>query len=179
MADEILRSEQWGIVQEELEDEGQDDEKNPWNKVIAMTTFGKAVGDARHWWDTHVLFPLQNNGSGNVKMVVQEIEGAKAPDALGPAASGSNGANPGYQQRGRGGSKRATPKFKGRSDVKCDMWNNGECVKFGPCPNGLKHACKICGGGHRASGCPKGSGKGKNHSGGKAQGKGKKGKSQK
>ena len=179
VADEVLRSEQWGITQEELEDDGKDDNKTPWNKVIAMTTFGKAVGDARHWWDTHVVFPLQSKGNGNPKLTVQEIEGAGVPEAMGPSASGSNGANPGYNRRGNGGTRKPRSKASARPSEKCDAWNNGGCVKFGQCPNGNRHSCTYCGGGHRAIACTKGAGKGKSSGGGKAHGKGKKGKSQK
>ena len=60
----------------------------------------------------------------------------------------------------------------------CSAWNGGGCSPVGPCPNGEKHACFKCGGGHRARDC-RGKGGGKNRNGGKGSSKGSKGKSTK
>ena len=72
---EIMRSEQWDALHETFVDEGMRDKEYPWNKVLAASAFGKATGDVRHWWDTHVAFPVQSSGSGGARIKVADIEG--------------------------------------------------------------------------------------------------------
>ena len=176
-ADEIMRSEQWDILNEIYTDEGSGDATYPWNKVLAASAFGKATGDVRHWWDTHVVFPVQSSGGAGARIKVADIEGT----ANLPTEDGRFGWVPG-NGRGAGGGKRAKSKAAARpmSFAKCQAWNNGGCAKTGPCPNGEKHACTTCGGTHPAVRCWHGQsnkGKGKGGASGKSGGgKGKKGK---
>ena len=174
-ADEIMRSEQWDIIQETLVDDGADDQTYPWNKVIAASAFGRSSGDIRHWWDTHVVFPVQSSGAGGARVKVAEIEGSENL----PTEDGRFGWVPG-KNRGGGGSRRSKPKSGARPSGggPCVAWNNGGCVKFGKCPMGDKHSCSVCGGSHPAVRCwqAAGKGKGKNAEKGKSSGKGKKGK---
>ena len=174
-ADEIMRSEQWDIIHETLVDEGLQDSAFPWNKVISASAFGKATGDIRHWWDTHVLFPVQSSGAGGARVKIAEIEGSENL----PTEDGRYGWVPG-KNRGNGGSRKARSKAGAKASTgrPCSPWNNGGCVRFGKCPAGDKHACSVCGGGHPASKRwqASGKGKGKNTDGGKSSGKGKKGK---
>ena len=42
----------------------------------------------------------------------------------------------------------------------CNSWNAGRCVPNGPCPNGRRHTCSLCGGadhpaGHKRLNCPR------------------------
>ena len=179
-ADEIMRSEQWDIIYEQFVDEGLSEDKYAWNKVLAVSAFGKASGDIRHWWDTHVLFPIQAHGN-NAKVKVSEIEGSENL----PTDDGRYGWSHG-RNRGGGGARRSKPKSaaKPQSNTKCAAWNNGGCAKFGKCPNGDKHSCSVCNGSHcngshLAFKCwhnPSNKGKGKSEGGKNNGGKGKKGK---
>ena len=76
------------------------------------------------------------------------------------------------------------------ADEICNKYNAGTCVQAGPCPQGRRHECKICGstnhGAHACpnkgpqspyqgggSGTPKGKGKGKDKGKDKGKWKGK------
>ena len=73
-ADEILRGEMWDSIADDLEDEGKLPANLPWDHIMSITTFGKAVGDHQHFWNTYVVWPCQ--APGNAKVVVKEMEGS-------------------------------------------------------------------------------------------------------
>ena len=81
MADELIRSEVWGDMREEIEDSGELVEKGLWNKIIAKSTYGKADPDRAHWWYLHVTAPAT---TGQGKAMVSNIEGT----SLLPASDG-------------------------------------------------------------------------------------------
>merc|ERR1712194_735835 len=64
-AEEILRSEMWQKVAEDLQDKGtwpaDGVSGRPWGHVLRVTTFGgpDSTYAMQHWWSTHVLFPCQ------------------------------------------------------------------------------------------------------------------------
>ena len=124
-----------------------------------------------------MVFPVQSSGSGGARIKVADIEGT----ANLPTEDGRFGWVPG-SARGAGGGRKAKSKFAPGpvSNARCSAWNGGGCSTSGPCPNGEKHACSICGGTHPAMRCwsaQGNKGKGKSSSSGKNHGgKGKKGK---
>ena len=74
-ADEIVRSEVWQTLAEELQDSGAWPAARPWDKVVCLSTFGGADGTFRmtHWWKIHVESPCQRAGSAI--SFLQQIEG--------------------------------------------------------------------------------------------------------
>ena len=72
MADELIRSEVWGDMREQIEDEGQLVEKGLWNKIIANSTYGKSDPERTHWWYLHVTAPAS---TGQGRAMVSDIEG--------------------------------------------------------------------------------------------------------
>ena len=72
MADELIRSEVWGDMREEIEDGGQLEEKGLWNRIIANSTYGKADPERTHWWYLHVTAPAT---TGQGRAMVSDLEG--------------------------------------------------------------------------------------------------------
>ena len=164
----------WDNIADDMDDEGRLPKTLPWDHIISLTTFGKAVGDHQHFWNSYVVWPCQS--PGNHKVMIKELEGSDtlpgddAPYGSGRAARGRRG--------GKGRVRSASPGLKGaRSDRStCSAWNAGGCVAVGQCPSGDKHGCNRCGGGHRGRDCPKGKGKSGGKGKAKGAGKGSKGK---
>merc|ERR1712086_399246 len=99
-ADEILRSEVWQKVQEDLQDKGTWPAFRPWDQVIRMTTYGSPDSTyvMQHWWSTHVLFPCQQARSPMA--FLHGVEGTTMlpmPSGMtNSAASSSAGDNPSH-----------------------------------------------------------------------------------
>ena len=80
-ADEIMRSEVWDDIRDELVAENKWPETHPWNLVIKMSTFGNGDSKRSHWWYLHVLAPAQKGG----KELVKSLEGTSlvpSPDGM-------------------------------------------------------------------------------------------------
>ena len=101
-ADEILRSEIWTSVQEELQDDGEWPEDRPWDLVMRITTYGgpKVTPRMTQWWFVHVIAPCQYAGSA--VSFLQEMEGTK----LLPFPEGYSTSLPTGQSRGGRGPKK-------------------------------------------------------------------------
>ena len=82
-ADELMRSEQWQLIRDELLDAKSWPESRPWDDVLLKATFGKGDVERQHWWNTHVVYPASSTGGG--LKAVQAIEGSPyvpTPDGL-------------------------------------------------------------------------------------------------
>ena len=80
-ADEVMRSEVWDDMRDELVTEGRWPSMHPWNLVIKLSTFGCASGKRSHWWYLHVLAPAQKGG----KELIKSLEGTSlvpSPDGM-------------------------------------------------------------------------------------------------
>ena len=118
-ADELMRSEMWDKIREELEDEEEWPEKVPWNKVIQMSTYGRGDAERQHWWFTHVVAPATQGGGG--KSTVAIFEGSSNL----PAEDGlfGGGGRPKSTRRGyRGGNQQKTI----QADAKGGNWNKNK-----------------------------------------------------
>ena len=105
-ADELMRSEMWDKIREELEDEEEWPETVPWNKVIQMSTYGRGDAERQHWWFTHVVAPATQGGGG--KSTVAVLEGSSnlpAEDGL----FGGGGRRMGTKRGYRGGNQQKKP----------------------------------------------------------------------
>ena len=76
-ADQTCRQEMWEELSEELE-EAEDwttDEDGAWDKVIRLSTYGGSYSNTKmlHWWNHHVVFPLQTPSSAVA--FLQDLEG--------------------------------------------------------------------------------------------------------
>ena len=76
-ADELLRSEMWSDIAEDLIDRGVFPELRPWDEVLRISTFGGA--ETTHamtaWWNEHVVYPCQQ-ASSPINFV-QKVEGTR------------------------------------------------------------------------------------------------------
>ena len=80
-ADEIMRSEIWDDMRDELVTDGRWPDSHPWNLVIKLSTFGSGDTKRSHWWYLHVLAPAQRGG----KELLKSLEGTSlvpSPDGL-------------------------------------------------------------------------------------------------
>ena len=73
-ADELMRSEVWDKIREEMEDDRAWPEKLPWDVVIKMSCYGRGDADRQHWWFTHVVAPASSGGGG--RGTVAKLEGS-------------------------------------------------------------------------------------------------------
>jgi hypothetical protein len=168
-ADLAMRSEEWNLIRYLYRSAPCPgfDEKHPWVKVIALSSFGVTENATRyHWWNTHVVYPMQSGGA-RAQTMVAAVEGL--PDyAPRPASTSTRGTTRQKQHNEPRQNKSA------RGSAVCWNWNEGGCN--GPsCPNGRTHACSECSGPHRLAQCPKANHGGGSSSGGKNSGKGKSG----
>ena len=174
-ADEIMRSEQWGQLKEELVDAKAWPEDRPWDEVIARTTFGKGDITRQHYWNTHVVYPATQSGGG--LRTVQALEGTKhipSVDGLYTGmASGSSGS-----ARTSGGNVSTT-----NEETSMKKRRNNRRTGRGPYDNGPPRQQATHVGdsvdyrNFSNNNDGKGAGKGKNNS--KGKGKGQKGKNPK
>ena len=179
LADIEMRSKQWWRILANLRrspaPENKLDKDRQWNTVLRMSCYGKAMDAERlHWWNLHVIFPLQNQPAA-ASNVVAELDGVPAEAAVFQPAGAKRATNPGEgsssrKKRAKGAATpmaRPAPQqanhSKGKGEV-CYAWNDGGCKEV--CPQGRSHICSNCGGVHRRVNCPKGSGKGSNMNGG-------------
>jgi len=151
-ADLVVRSERWGRMREELEAIAPVDSPAPWDRVIALSSFG-TPGASESWWNLNLLLPLT---------VGAPLDHAGLPGR--PPSSSSTGPRPppaaasrppkrkaqNQNHSGSGGGGQRTDKAK---EI-CRMYNLkiGGCAGEGPCPNSRVHVCQVCPGGvrHRA-----------------------------
>ena len=68
-ADEIMRSEVWDEIRDELLLDGSWPTERPWNTVIKLSTFGSGDAKRNHWWYLHVQAPAQRGGKDLVKVL--------------------------------------------------------------------------------------------------------------
>merc|ERR1712194_807971 len=87
-ADELIQSEMWLKVAEDLKDKGSWPEVRPWDLVMKITTYGGAESTyaIQHWWSLHVLFPCQ---SARPLASLQELEGTSLLPMPGGMSSSS------------------------------------------------------------------------------------------
>ena len=164
-ADNAMRSREWTIVHDELLAAGTLDSNMPWSQVIQVTTFGEVTGPRAHWWWLHVCGPLTNKSASSAAVAVARLENRPTNVTPVPAARTEHHKNAG------GSGKKGTQTKK--SQEYCFSWNEGKCKHN--CPDGRRHVCRYCNGGHRGIECPqqkaggnqKGNGKGGSQGGNK------------
>ena len=147
-ADVAMRSREWTIVHDEYLQEGKLDATRPWGQVMKDTSFGEVAGPRSHWWWLHVVGPLTSKSGNAAQHVMARLE--QRPTNTTPiqnqkAASSSGTGNGKTKQAKSAGGKSASGEY-------CFAWNDGGC-KF-HCPEGRKHLCRFCNGGHRGRDCP-------------------------
>ena len=164
-ADVAMRSREWAIVRDDFENDRSPlwSSEKPWDAVIAQTAFGVVTGPRAHWWWLHVQAPLNQKGSSTDTLMRLE----QRPTNMNPVyskGSGSGAASSGGGQSQKGHANKSSGAKAGRDTSKeyCFPWNEGKCKSGSVCPNGRIHACKICGGNHKATDCSQK----KNHNGG-------------
>ena len=95
-AEEAMRSEQWKLAADLLQDEGVLPTVRPWEFVIQYTTYGGRLSgkDYDRWWSEHVVLPLQTLGAGAVTRYLQDLDGTRyMPMPEGMVDTGSSGSN--------------------------------------------------------------------------------------
>ena len=156
-ADEILRSEHWQVLAEELQDAGAWPDDLPWDKVVRLSTFGGGDSTFRmsHWWKLHAEAPCQRAGSAVA--FLQQIEGTK----LLPMPEGMTSSSAAAAPRDAGSAGRAPKKRKqtpsSSSSFGAPAWQ----------PTQDKGWSGSKGGGGKGKGKDEGKGKGRGKSGGK------------
>ena len=110
-ADELMRSEVWDRIREELEDDKEWPENLPWDLVIRMSAYGKGDADRQHWWFTHVVAPATQGGGG--RTTVAHLDGSSnLPSTDGLYTDAAKRLNNRHQKRGgRAGTHSSTPAF--------------------------------------------------------------------
>ena len=144
-ADNAMRSREWTIVHDELLAAGTLDKDMPWSQVIQATTFGEVTGPRAHWWWLHVCGPLTNKSSSSAAAAVARLESRPTNVTPVPAASSSD------RSKGQGGAGKKQGQVK-KTQEYCFAWNEGKCKHN--CPDGRRHVCRYCNGGHRGIECP-------------------------
>ena len=183
LADIEMRSKQWWRILANLRKypapDNKLDKERQWNTVLRMSCYGKSMDPERmHWWNLHVIFPLQNQPAA-AATVVADLDGVPAEASTFQPAGAKRGGGGGSgstsskkKQRGQ-----AAPMAKASSMTSgggqrlheaCYAWNDGGCRE--PCPQGRAHVCSKCGGNHRRVNCDKLAGKGGKGGGNNAEG---------
>ena len=156
-ADEILRSEHWAVLAEELQDAGAWPNDLPWDKVVRLSTFGGNDSTMRmaHWWKLRAEVPCQRAGSPIA--FLQHVEGTKMLPMPEGMISSSSAAAP----RDAGSAARVQKKRKqthsSSSSVGAPPWQ----------PTHDKGWSGSKGGGGKGKSKDEGKGKGRGKSGGK------------
>ena len=75
-ADELMRSEGWDKIREELEDDQERPETLSWDAVIRMSTYGRGDAERQHWRFTHVVAPATSGGGGRTTVAL--LDGSSA-----------------------------------------------------------------------------------------------------
>ena len=160
-ADELMRSEGWDKIREELEDDREWPENLPWNKVIQMSTYGRGDPDRQHWWFTHVIAPATTGGGG--RATVAQLDGCAhlpAEDGLFGQGSNRTDAKPRGRRAGRGAVVRnnvpnAAPHGKfmgqGKGGYHQDNWDHGKAKGKGNKNKGKNHGKNMKGGKGKAT----------------------------
>ena len=143
-ADNAMRSREWTIVHDEFLAAGTLKSEMPWSQVIQATTFGEVAGPRAHWWWLHVCGPLTNKSASSAAVAVARLENRPTNVTPVPAATFDRNKNQG------GAGKKNTQAKKGQEY--CFSWNEGKCKHN--CPDGRRHVCRYCNGGHRGIECP-------------------------
>jgi len=173
-ADLAMRSEEWDLIRYKFRSEPcvDYDAARPWLKVIALSSFGITECATRyHWWNTHVVYPLQSGG-GRAASIIDAID--EVPDYARASSSGQQS-----QPRKRQQQSNSAPRKKAKGGVICYPWNDRDSGCQSPCPFGRDHVCSKCHGAHRRISCPleqnsqggKSGGKNNGGKGGKNKGK--------
>jgi len=149
--DMILRSERWGRIREGIEScivmggtPPGFDPLNPWDLVIACSSYG-AGGANTEWWQSHFVLPCTvNAGAAPAANMIKAIEGYPGGH---PSSSSSGSTDRPRADKAPRADK--TPRA-GAGEV-CTNYNTGtgDCAKPGPCKHGRRHVCDVCGGFHR------------------------------
>ena len=118
-ADELMRSEGWDKLREELEDEDEWPTQLPWDTVIRMSTYGKGDPDQQHWWFTHVVaLATQGGGGRSVVVAMENSTNLPAQDGLyGNTAQKGGGFNVHRGRRGGGQHRKAVVEHRRRKET--------------------------------------------------------------
>ena len=86
VADELVRLEQWSVLQEEaiLCAPAGYDPKKPWNTLIRNSVYGNPTNALAQWWYDNFVFPADHGGSAKTWAL-----GAPTPPSLSSPASSS------------------------------------------------------------------------------------------
>ena len=123
-ADELMRSEGWDKIREELEDDEEWPEELPWDLVIRQSSYGKGDAERQHWWFTHVVAPATQGGG---KPMVAQLEGSTNLPSEDGLFNGSGGGK--SRQRSRG-SRGGNQSKKGNGQNSGKGYNNGGKGKY-------------------------------------------------
>ena len=152
IADDLMRSEEWQLVYDEMARREVAMTEKVWSQICGDTAFRVGEGIRTHWWWERVTAPLAR---GDPSKIIAEMEG----NEVGVVANASVNAAGSKDNNKRAGNFTPRPRAKARTTEKtsgaCWAWNEGRCQR--PCPANRPHVCSICGDNHRASDCPFGS----------------------
>ena len=85
-ADDTMRSEEWGLLKEELERQDLDDQpalfrKRPWEHLIASSAFGASNLLCQQFWYMRVIAPLTTSSKRPTAAIVDDVDGSEPGSA--------------------------------------------------------------------------------------------------